>query len=129
MGVNNHILLCQLEAQPRVDYACNDCDSSYPAVHVSEYALATGSLEMPMLQDAQDWLKEYECADDDEAYDAMRMHRIMEVSHVFGDSDAESHAANHHEECYNLDGCVYGHDFVSEIGISKIRDLLDGEVD
>lgn len=118
MGVNNHILFCQLEAQPRVDYARNDCDSSYPAVHVSEYALATSSLEMPMLQDAQDRLKEDECADDDETYDAMCMHRIMEISHVFGDPDAESHAANHHEECYDLDGCMYGHDLVSKIGVS-----------
>lgn len=118
MGVNNHILFGQLEAQSRVDYARNDCDSSYPAVHVTEYALATGSLEMPMLQDAQDWLKEDECAADDEAYDAMRMHRAMEISYEFGDPDAESHAANHHEECYNLNGCVYGHEFVSEIGVS-----------
>lgn len=118
MGVNNHILFCQLEAQPRVNDARNDGDSSYPAVHISEYALAASSLEMPMLQDTQDWLKEYECADDDEAYDAMCMHRVMEISHVFGDPDAESHAANHHEECYDLDGCMYGHDFISEIGVS-----------
>lgn len=118
MGVNNHILFCQLKAQPRVNYACNDCDSSYPAVHVSEYAFATGSLEISMLQDAQDWLKEYEGADDKEAYDAMRMYRIMKISDEFGDPDAESHAANHHEECYDLNGCVYSHDFISEIGVS-----------
>lgn len=124
-----HILLSQLKAQPRVDHAGYDGAPSQPAMHIRKLALATRPLEVSVLQNTQERLKEYDCANDDEANDDMGAHRMAEITNARSHFDAETKASNHHDESYQLDGNVHRHDFVLKICILQIWNMQDGEVE
>lgn len=77
-----HILLSQLKTHPRVDHAGYDGASPQPAVHVCKFALATGPLEVSVLQNTQEWLEEDDCADDNEAKDDVGAHWMVEIANA-----------------------------------------------
>lgn len=124
-----HILLSQLKSQPRVDHAGDDGAPSQPAMHICKLALATGPLEVSVLQNAHEGLKEYDCANDNETNDDVGAHRVAEITNARSNFDAETKASNHHDESYQLDWDVHRHDFVLKICIPQIWDMQDREVE
>ena len=81
-------------------------------MQAGEDALATCFLEMSVLEEAHNRLEDDDGADDEQADDWVGMHGVFEVAQIVTDSDPEGHAADHHDEAYQLDRNVHRHDFV-----------------
>jgi hypothetical protein len=128
-GRNDHVDRRELEAQTIIDNAENDGATSYPPMNVGEDALATGSLEIPMLEDTQDGLKDEDCADDEQTDDDVRRYWVLEVVQNVRESDPQAHGSEHHDGTEDLDWGVDCWNFVSQIGIFQVRDAVDGQVD
>lgn len=127
--VDYHILLSQLKPQSRVDHAGHDGAPSQPAMHIRKLALATRPLEVSVLQNTQEGLKEYDCANDNETNDDVGAHRMTEIAHARSNLDAKTKTSNHHDEPYQLDWNVHRHDFVLKICVLQIWDMQDRKVE